>query len=129
MITENRRARAHVDIPLLVLVFGMSLFGVVAVCVATYTPESSSDTSFLNHVVESNYTMRQCLFLLVAPLVIGVLMSLPSDFCAAMRSRFTGLLFCSLPLRQYLTVLRALKPGSIPSGDIRFSLLNLPSCL
>ena len=80
MITENRRARAHVDIPLLVLVFGMSLFGVVAVCVATYTPESSSDTSFLNHVVESNYTMRQCLFLLVAPLVIGVLMSLPSDF-------------------------------------------------
>ena len=79
MITENRHARAHVDIPLLVLVFAMSVFGVVAVCVATYTPDSTSDTSFLNHVVESSYTMRQCLFLLVAPLVVGVLMTIPFD--------------------------------------------------
>ena len=79
MITENRRARAHVDIPLLVLVFAMSLFGVVAVCVATYSPDSTSDTSFLNHVVESSYTLRQCLFLLVAPLVVGVIMSFPFD--------------------------------------------------
>ena len=79
MITENRRARAHVDIPLLALVFAMSLFGVVAVCVATYSPDSTSDTSFLNHVVESSYTLRQCLFLLVAPLVVGVIMSFPFD--------------------------------------------------
>ena len=79
MITENRRARAHVDIPLLVLVFAMSLFGVVAVCVATYSPDSTSDTSFLNHVVESSSTLRQCLFLLVAPLVVGVIMSFPFD--------------------------------------------------
>lgn len=79
MITENRHARAHVDIPLLVLVFAMSVFGVVAVCVATYTPDSTSDTSFLNHVVESSSTMRQCLFLLVAPLVVGVLMTIPFD--------------------------------------------------
>ena len=79
MITENRRARAHVDIPLLALVFAMSLFGVVAVCVATYSPDSTSDTSFLNHVVESSSTLRQCLFLLVAPLVVGVIMSFPFD--------------------------------------------------
>ena len=79
MITENRHARAHVDIPLLVLVFAMSLSGVVAVCVATYKPDSTPDTSFLNHVVESSYTMRQCLFLLVAPLVVGVLMTIPFD--------------------------------------------------
>ena len=79
MITENRHARAHVDIPLLVLVFAMSVFGVVAVCVATYKPDSTPDTSVLNHVVESSYTMRQCLFLLVAPLVVGVLMTIPFD--------------------------------------------------
>ena len=79
MISENRHARAHVDIPLIVLVFSMSLFGVVAVCVATFSPGSSTDTSFLNHVVESSYTLRQCLFLLVAPLVIGVLMAFPFD--------------------------------------------------
>ena len=80
MISENRHARAHVDIPLIVMVFAMSLFGVVAVCVATFSPGSTTDTSFLNHVVESSYTLRQCLFLLVAPLVIGVLMAIPYDF-------------------------------------------------
>lgn len=79
MISENRRSQAHVDIPLLAMVFAMSLFGVVAVCVATFTPDSTPDTSFLNHVVESSSTMRQCLFMLVAPLVVGVLMSFPFD--------------------------------------------------
>lgn len=58
----------------------MSIFGVVAVCVATYTTSSSPDASFLNHVVESSYTMRQCLFLLIAPLILGVLMAIPYAF-------------------------------------------------
>ena len=57
----------------------MSLFGIVAVCVATYSPDSTSDTSFLNHIVESSYAMRQGLFLLVAPLVVGVLMAIPYE--------------------------------------------------
>jgi rod shape determining protein RodA len=62
------------------MVFAMSLFGVVAVCVATYSPDSTSDTSFLNHIFESSYAVRQSLFLLVAPLVIGVLMAIPLEF-------------------------------------------------
>lgn len=78
-ITENRHARAHVDGILIFLVFGMSLFGIVAVCVATYSPQSTSDTSFLNHIFESTYATRQCLFLLVAPLVIGVITAFPYD--------------------------------------------------
>ena len=76
----NRRSRAHVDIILLAMVFAMSIFGVVAVCVATYSPDSTADTSFLNHVVESSYTMRQCLFLLIAPLVVGVITVFPFDY-------------------------------------------------
>ena len=78
-ITENRHARAHVDGVLIFLVFAMSLFGIVAVCVATYSPQSSTDASFLNHIFESSYATRQCLFLLVAPLVIGVIMAFPYD--------------------------------------------------
>jgi rod shape determining protein RodA len=74
-ITENRHARAHVDGVLIFLVFAMSLFGIVAVCVATYSPQSSENASFLNHIFESTYATRQCLFLLVAPLVIGVIMA------------------------------------------------------
>ena len=53
-ITENRHARAHVDGILIALVIAMSLFGIVAVCVATYSPQSSSDASFLNQIVESS---------------------------------------------------------------------------
>ena len=77
---ERRAYRAHTDIVLIMLVAAMSLMGIVAVCVATYSPASSPDISFLNHVVESSYTMRQCLFVLVAPLVVGFLMVLPYDF-------------------------------------------------
>ena len=76
---EKRAYRAHTDVVLIALVAAMSLMGIVAVCVATYTPDSSSDIPFLNHVVESSYTMRQCLFVLVAPLVVGVVMAIPYD--------------------------------------------------
>ena len=64
---------------LIAMVFGMALFGIVAVCVATYSPQSTSDTSFLNHVFESDYTKKQCLFVLIAPLVVGVIMAFPFD--------------------------------------------------
>ena len=78
-ITENRHSRAHVDGVLIAMVFAMSLFGIIAVCVATYSPQSTSDTSFLNHIFESSFATRQCLFVLVAPLVIGVIMAFPYD--------------------------------------------------
>ena len=78
-ISENRHARAHVDGILIALVFAMSLFGIIAVCVATYSPQSTSNTSFLNHIFESSYAERQCLFVLIAPLVIGVIMAFPYD--------------------------------------------------
>ena len=78
-ITENRHSRAHVDGILIAMVFGMALFGIVAVCVATYSPQSTADTSFLNHVFESDYTKKQCLFVLIAPLVVGVIMAFPFD--------------------------------------------------
>ena len=78
-ITENRHSRARIDGVLLALVFGMSLFGIIAVCVATYSPQSTSDTSFLNHIFESDYAKNQCLFILMAPLVIGVIAAFPYD--------------------------------------------------
>ena len=76
---DSRRTRAHVDGILLALVFAMAVFGVVAVCVATFSPDSDPDASFLNHVVESSFAMRQCLFLMLAPLVVGVITVFPHD--------------------------------------------------
>lgn len=80
MIAENRRTRAHVDIPLLLLVFGMAIFGVLAVCVATYSTDSVSDAPLLNHIVESDFTVRQCIFLALAPFIVTVIMNIPYDF-------------------------------------------------
>ena len=79
MIAETRATRAHTDVVLIIMVAAMSLFGIVAVCVATYSTSSSPDISFLNHIFESSYATRQCLFVLVAPLVAGVIMAIPFD--------------------------------------------------
>ncbi|MBQ2953173.1 MAG: FtsW/RodA/SpoVE family cell cycle protein [Clostridia bacterium] len=76
MIADNRRMRAHTDWPLILLVAGLSLFGVIAVCVATYTPDSTAE-SLLAHIIESDSAMRQCFFLLLAPVIVTVMMNLP----------------------------------------------------
>ncbi len=76
MIAENRRARAHIDIPLILMVSGLSLFGVLAVCVATFTPTSTAET-WLAHIVESSSAMRQCFFLMLAPIIVTVILNIP----------------------------------------------------
>ncbi len=88
MIADNRRMRAHTDWPLILLVAGMSLFGVIAVCVATYSIDSTAE-SILAHIIESDSAMRQCFFLLLAPLIIVVMMNIPYHLL----KRFTNLLY------------------------------------
>ena len=78
MIAENRRANAHIDWPLILMVAAISIFGVLAVCVATYTPTSTAET-LLGHIVESSFTLRQCFFLMLAPVVLLVIMNFPYD--------------------------------------------------
>jgi len=80
MLSEDRRSRAHFDIPLTIATFALSIFGVLAVAVATYSTSSTSDASLLNHIVESSYSMRQAIFLLISPVIIGVMVALPYDF-------------------------------------------------
>ena len=76
MIAENRRAQAHIDIPLILLVASLSVFGVIAVCVATYSIDSTAE-SLLAHIVESSSAMRQCFFLLLAPVIVAVIVNIP----------------------------------------------------
>ena len=76
MIADNRRTRAHTDWPLILLVAGLSLFGVIAVCVATYSTDSTAE-SLLAHILESESARRQCFFLLLAPVIVTVLMNIP----------------------------------------------------
>ena len=76
MIAENRRARAHIDVPLILLVSAMSVFGVLAVCVATYSTTSTAET-WLAHIVESGSAMRQCFYLMLAPIIVTVILNIP----------------------------------------------------
>ncbi len=71
------------------MVAAMAFFGVYAVAVATYSTSSSPDASLLNHIVESTSAMRQCLFLLIAPVIVVFLMSLRYDFY----KRYAALLY------------------------------------
>lgn len=73
----SRRSRAHVDVPLILMVFAMCFFGIYAVCVATYSI-SSTATNLLEHILESSSTLRQCFFVLVlAPLVMTLIILCP----------------------------------------------------
>lgn len=80
MIVENRHSRAHFDKTLTALVFALAIFGVIAVSVATYTTSSSSDAPLLNHIVESTYSMRQFVFLMLAPFVVAFIYNIPYDW-------------------------------------------------
>lgn len=77
MIAENRKARAHIDIPLIIIVYALSIFGILAVAVATFSTSSNPDLPLLNHIAESSYASRQALFVVASPVVLAVILSLP----------------------------------------------------
>ncbi len=102
MISDVSRSKAKIDAVLIILVAAMSVFGIVAVTVASFTPGSRPDISFLNHVTESSYAMRQCLFVfIVAPLVVGVIMNVPYDL---LRRRAELLYWAGVLLLVFVTV-------------------------
>ena len=82
MVNESRRSRAHLDIPLLILVFGLAAFGVLAVSVATFSTASQAEDTLLNYIVSSYYGFRQAIFFFVAFIVVFVIAYSRMSFCA-----------------------------------------------
>ncbi|MDD6142946.1 MAG: FtsW/RodA/SpoVE family cell cycle protein [bacterium] len=80
MVNESRRSRAHFDMPLALLVFGLAAFGVLCVSVATFSTSSAPEDTLLNYIVASYYGMRQAIFLIIAPVVVGVITYFPYEF-------------------------------------------------
>jgi type IV secretory pathway VirB2 component (pilin) len=75
MISENRRSKAHLDLSLILLTYLLAIFGVLAVTIATYPVNSDPQKTLLNHIVESLYGQRQAIFLLISPIILGVIAS------------------------------------------------------
>ena len=100
MRSEARWNRdGHFDWPLVVVVYALSIFGILCITMATYVPSVSADLPLLNKVLASRSGMWQSIFLVVSPIVIGVIVALPTEIIRA-RTRLA-----------YLGVLALLAPG------------------
>lgn len=77
--TEDRRTRAHLDVPLLIITYALAIFGVYAIAIATFNPEKGTDLSVLNYVLNSNSASWQAIFCLASPIILGFLYAIPYE--------------------------------------------------
>ncbi len=83
MIDKSRRSREHFDWPLLLVTYGLALFGIVCIAVATFDPDNGTDLSLLNYVVNSSSASWQAIFCLASPVVVAVVMAIPMEIYRA----------------------------------------------
>ena len=79
MVNESRQSRAHFDKTLVIMVFIMAAFGVLSVSVASFSTSSTPEDTIFNYIVTSHYGMRQAIFLLISPVIIGVITYFPYE--------------------------------------------------
>ena len=84
MMTEHKRsAEAHFDWPLLVAVYALSIFGILCISMATYDMDVSDGAPLLNKILNSRSSMWQSIFFMVSPVIIGVIMAIPTELFRA----------------------------------------------
>ena len=81
MMTSETRKRniGHFDWQLLAVVYLMSIFGIFCISSATYDPDMEANVSLLNRILNSRSSMWQSIFVLVSPIVLVVVISIPLD--------------------------------------------------
>ncbi len=80
MITETkRRNRAHFDWQLVLAVYILAVFGIYMISSATFDPDLGTDATILSKVLNSRSSMWQSIFVLVSPIVLLVVSSVPID--------------------------------------------------
>jgi rod shape determining protein RodA len=95
MMNESRRSKAHFDYILAILAFALAAFGVLCVSIATFSTSSGTEDTLLNYIVASKYGLRQTIFFLISPIVIGFVTFFPHDFIRR-RSQVFYLFACFL---------------------------------
>ena len=109
MMSETRRNReGHFDWPLVVVVYALSIFGVLCITMATYVPSVSEDLPLLNKILVSRSGMWQSIFLLVSPIIIGVIVGIPTE---VIRTRTRLVYFAVLGLLVVTLVLGEVSNG------------------
>lgn len=85
--TMTRRTKEHFDWKLLAATYGLALFGIVCIAIATFNPDNGTDLSLLNYVVNSSSASWQAIFCLASPIIVAVVMTIPLEVYRA-RARF-----------------------------------------
>lgn len=83
MQQESRRVRGHLDIPVLLMTYGLAIFGVLCIAIATFDPDKGTDLSLLNYIVNSNSGSWQAIFCMVSPVVLSVVITVPYEIYKA----------------------------------------------
>ena len=126
MMSETRRNReGHFDWPLVVVVYALSIFGILCITMATYVPSVSEDLPLLNKILASRSGMWQSIFLVVSPIVIGVIVALPTQIIRS-RTRLVylgvlGLLVVTLVIGQVSNGLRGWLKSELLGRSIQVS--------
>ncbi len=76
---DDPRSRAHIDIPLIVITYVLSLFGVYCIAVATFNPDRGTNLSLLNYILNSSSASWQSVFCIASPLILGFLIAVPYE--------------------------------------------------
>ena len=79
MMESTKRMQRHFEWPLLVAVYLLSVFGILCIAMATYDVDASANVPLLNKILNSKSSMWQSIFLLVSPVVVGVVMAIPTE--------------------------------------------------
>ncbi len=124
MMTEARwRSRGHFDWMLVVVVYLLSIFGILCISMATFDVDASANVPLLNKILNSRSGMWQSIFLLVSPVVMGVVVAMPTEVYRG-RARLIyygvlGLLVVTLLAGQVSNGLRGWMKSSILGRSIQ----------
>lgn len=126
MMTETRGTReGRFDWPLVIAVYGLSFFGLLCIAMARYVPADSEGLPLLNKILNNRSSMWQSIFILVSPIVVGVIVAIPTEIIRA-RVRLIyygilGLLMVTLVLGQVSNGLRGWLRSDILGRSIQVS--------
>lgn len=78
MIFEDKRTRPRFDFFLLLLMYALMIFGVLAISIATFDPTIPAD-SLLNRILNSNTGSWQAIFVVASPAIVWFVVSVPYE--------------------------------------------------
>lgn len=79
----KKRTREHFEWPLLVATYGLAMFGIVCIAIATFNPDNGADLSLLNYIFNSTSATWQFTFVMVSPAIVAIAVAIPIDIFKA----------------------------------------------